>query len=252
MKIIKIGGSLITDKDSYKTPDTHEINRIAREISKGINSDRLILIHGAGSFGHPLVKKFKLNKKSTNKDLFSILKVQDSVRELNRLFKDSLNKEKIPAYTIHPSSITRTENGEIIDLELNTIRQALKEGYIPLLYGDMVLDTKNRASVLSGDRLVSFLAQELKPNKVGMATTTPVLDKNNQKIDLITQTDLENIGESNSTDVTGGMLNKVNELLKTRAKSYIFNAKKRKALEKFIKGKNIGTEVEYDDKGKKT
>lgn len=67
--ILKIGGSVLACKQS-KTPkiDYKMLLRIAKEIAaaykKGI---KLVLVHGAGSYGHPIVKKTGIDKGIKNK-----------------------------------------------------------------------------------------------------------------------------------------------------------------------------------------
>jgi len=57
LTILKLGGSVITDKHS-ETPkvDFSNLNRLADEIAKA-RPERLIFMHGAGSYERVLVKK---------------------------------------------------------------------------------------------------------------------------------------------------------------------------------------------------
>ena len=59
--LVKLGGSLLTEKKS-QTPKIRESNikKISEIISK-INKN-IILVHGAGSYAHPLVKKYNIHK----------------------------------------------------------------------------------------------------------------------------------------------------------------------------------------------
>ena len=70
MIILKIGGSILTKKDSdYPAVDYDNLDRIASEIEESLSEDNitgdledgLILVHGAGSFGHPPAEKYKIN-----------------------------------------------------------------------------------------------------------------------------------------------------------------------------------------------
>src|SRR2546428_5702433 len=53
LTILKIGGSVITDKARECTPDISAIQRIADQLSD--YDLPLILIHGGGSYAHPFV-----------------------------------------------------------------------------------------------------------------------------------------------------------------------------------------------------
>jgi isopentenyl phosphate kinase len=57
--VLKIGGSVVTDKNQASTPRPEQIRRIAAEIKEG-KSSKLVLIHGAGSFGHHQAREFGL------------------------------------------------------------------------------------------------------------------------------------------------------------------------------------------------
>ena len=59
MYIIKLGGSVITDKSKESFFKKEIMNNLSKEIKKA--NKRCIIIHGAGSFGHILAKKYKLN-----------------------------------------------------------------------------------------------------------------------------------------------------------------------------------------------
>ena len=65
MIILKIGGSILTNKDAPESEvDSDSLKRIAREIKSSLDnsSKELIIVHGAGSFGHPPAKKYKIGQ----------------------------------------------------------------------------------------------------------------------------------------------------------------------------------------------
>ena len=49
-KVLKIGGSILTDKTRGDAARQDEISRVAQEIAA--HPEDLVLVHGAGSFGH--------------------------------------------------------------------------------------------------------------------------------------------------------------------------------------------------------
>ena len=65
MIILKIGGSSLTNKDSSESEVNFEsLERIALEIKSSLDNGpkQLIIVHGAGSFGHPPAKKYKIGE----------------------------------------------------------------------------------------------------------------------------------------------------------------------------------------------
>ena len=54
MYLIKLGGSIITDKSKKYTYKKEIVDRLSSELKKA--NKEYILVHGAGSFGHILAK----------------------------------------------------------------------------------------------------------------------------------------------------------------------------------------------------
>ena len=246
--ILKIGGSIITDKDANDGAANYdEIERITGEISK--HKDRLIIVHGAGSFGHPQAKRYALTEKF---DAKGALITHESVKTLNRIVVESLKNAGVDAVGVHPMGSTVSENGRISQMFLDNIHLMLDNGFVPVLHGDVVMDTKLGTSVLSGDQVVPYLAVQLGGARIGIGSAKDgVLDDKGNTIPTITSTNFKDIkkyiGASESTDVTGGMLGKVGELLKlcetSSITSYIFNARKSGNVSRFLGGDDIGTAI---------
>ena len=84
--LMKLGGSLITKKRS-DVPKCHEniMRKIANTISK--SGKKIIIVHGAGSYGHPIVKKYKINTgiDGTKKQREAITKARKQLIQLNEI-----------------------------------------------------------------------------------------------------------------------------------------------------------------------
>jgi isopentenyl phosphate kinase len=260
MIILKLGGSVITRKDST-TPilDSSNLTRIAREISNS-SYNKLIVVHGAGSFGHPYAKEYAIGSEidsyeelSRKKQGFS--KTQNSVKTLNQLVCRHLIEQKIPAVSIQPSSFIQTSNKRIIKADLDLISKYLDMGFVPVLYGDVVLDMEDKIkmAVLSGDQIIKYLAENLKPEKVVLGSDVDgIYNKDPKKysdaclLKVVTSyNDLESADSTQNVDVTGGMGGKLNELLKLAEigiESEIINASHDNNIKRALKGeKGIGT-----------
>ncbi|MBS7631517.1 amino acid kinase, partial [Candidatus Bathyarchaeota archaeon] len=59
--ILKLGGSVVTEKDKPVTPNKENIKRLSREIAEA-GEGELILIHGGGSYGHPVADEYNLSE----------------------------------------------------------------------------------------------------------------------------------------------------------------------------------------------
>jgi len=112
--ILKLGGSVITDKKS-ETPkvDFDNLNRLAKEIAtyKG----KLILIHGAGSYGHQIVKRTGIHKGIENQDqVIAFAETQRLQNELNCIVTKALINNDIPAIPCQASSTAIMESKRLI------------------------------------------------------------------------------------------------------------------------------------------
>ncbi|XES76460.1 MAG: isopentenyl phosphate kinase [Candidatus Bathyarchaeia archaeon] len=222
--ILKIGGSVITDKDGDLAAKTEVINRIAEEIKRA-DIDNLVIVHGGGSFGHPTAQKYGIQdglKEPSQKVGFS--ETHHVMTVLNGLIMDALVWHELPSLSITPSTCTMTENGRIKYFDDTVLCTCMKMGFVPVLYGDAVLDEKMGFTVLSGDQLVAYLAVKLKAEKIvigvdtdGLYEADPKVDKNAKpylklNLDQLKRVQAK-IGQAQTTDVTGGMAGKIAELI---------------------------------------
>lgn len=245
--ILKIGGSVITVKGSEYTARKDEIDRISQEILtfKADSKEGIIIVHGAGSYGHHQAMKWITG----GFDAQDIYITHASVKALNSIVLESLNRTGIRALPIHPLSSCLLENGKITDFQIGPIRSMIERGIIPVLHGDVVMDKVLGASVLSGDRIVPYLSSVFIPSKIGAGNSVDgVLNDNGEVIKKITPISFidfkKQIQGSTFADVTGGMLEKVYEfieLAKTGTNTRIFNASKKGMVSKFLYGEDVGT-----------
>ncbi|MBS7621418.1 hypothetical protein KEJ32_04830, partial [Candidatus Bathyarchaeota archaeon] len=152
--VLKIGGSVITDKSKELGVQMEAISRIADEILEA-NTKNLIIVHGGGSFGHPVAQKHAIKEGfKEESQIIGFAETHHVMTVLNGLFMDALIWRGIPAVSITPSSCIMTRNGRIMCFEDSPLKQLMKMGFIPVLYGDAVFDTKLGFTILSGDQLV--------------------------------------------------------------------------------------------------
>jgi len=266
--ILKLGGSVITRKDSL-TPalDSSNLTRIAREISNS-SYHKLILVHGAGSFGHPYAREYAIGSEIDSKEELvrkrqGFSKTQNSVKHLNQLVCQHLLEQDIPAVSIQPSSFVQTWNKRIISADTDLISKYLGLGFVPVLYGDVVLDMEDKIkmAVLSGDQIVKYLAENLKPEKVILGSDVDgIYNKDPKKypeallMKVVTSPDdLESTDGTQTVDVTGGMGGKLGELLELAEigiESEIINASQDNNIKRALNGeKGIGTLISMKNEG---
>lgn len=259
--VLKIGGSVITDKNGELSARTEVINRLAEETQKAdVNS--LIIVHGGGSFGHPTAQKYGIQeglKHDAQKVGFA--ETHHVMTVLNGLVMDALVWHNIPAFSVAPSCCVVTENGRIKLCEDTALKTLLKMGFVPVLYGDAVFDEKLGFTVLSGDQIVAYLARKFGAGKIvigvdtdGLYDADPKVAKDAKLYTHLTLSELEKVklklGGSTATDVTGGMLGKIMELVPAVEQGIsveIVNAAKSKRVYKALMGEKVeGTVIEKE------
>ncbi|WP_406534588.1 isopentenyl phosphate kinase [Methanobrevibacter sp.] len=228
MIILKIGGSILTNKDSKESEvDVASLKRIASEIKSSLEkSDKeLIIVHGAGSFGHPPAKKYKIGEKFDKSEWpqkrIGFCETQNAVKKLNMLVCEAFIEEGLPVVAVPASSFMTATNKRITHGNLDSFKRYLEKGFIPVIYGDVVLDEELEICVISGDQLIQYLAINLNPDRVILGTDVDgVYNKNPKTHDdaiffdrFSSLEDLDTLEGTTNVDVTGGMVGKIKELL---------------------------------------
>ncbi len=259
--ILKIGGSVITEKRKgvFEKPLLGDIRRVSKEVGewkKRSAKGNLIIVHGAGSFGHPYVEKYRL---LNTKDLEGVVRTHLSCKKLNTILCEALINSNLKPYPIHPfSSFTIGKENEL-EFDLNRIIYSLEEGMIPITHGDMVYNPdKKFFEVVSGDKIVSELLESLRSTgryriRVGFATDMDgvIIDGEVERtIDTEKFSKLMNSKsrDDSKSDVTGGMIGKLSEIFhKSKyAEVRIFNGRRDGETMKFLNGEAVGTLLKAD------
>lgn len=241
MIVLKLGGSVITEKDSPETVDTRSLNRAATALA-GVED--VVLVHGGGSFGHPAANDHDVSRTQGTRDSAAVVDIHDAMRRLNRHVIDALQSEAVAAVPVHPLSLaSRDPTGEL-SLPATVVDRMTSEGFVPVLHGDVIVHVDRGATILSGDELVVELARGLDADRVGLCTTVPgVLDREETVIPRIRSMDEVDglLGEAGTTDVTGGMAAKVRSLLELETPASIFDLDH---LSAFLDGDDPGTLID--------
>ncbi|WP_435318317.1 isopentenyl phosphate kinase [Haloarchaeobius sp. TZWSO28] len=238
--VLKLGGSVITDKDRAETVDGRALDRAADAVA---GHDDIVLVHGGGSFGHHNAKKYGVSTTDGTHEVEGVLDIHNAMKALNGLVLRRLHERDVPAVPVHPfSAASRDESGELT-LPAQQVQTMLDEGFVPVLHGDVVAHAGEGVTVLSGDEIVTSLAESLDASRVGLCSTVPgVLDAADAVIPRIEAYDdvADVLGGAETTDVSGGMAGKVQTLLALGMPASIFGLD---ALSAFLAGESPGTTI---------
>lgn len=246
IRILKVGGSVLTDKTRLESARTEEIERIAAEVAGC--GEGLILVHGAGSFGHFHAERYRLAERF---DAEGVLETHRSVVRLNDLVVEGLRRAGSSPVPVHPLGSALLKDGRIVGMEVGPILEMVRRGLVPVLHGDVAMDLVRGAAIVSGDQLISHLARLVKPTIVALGTAADGVISDGEVLPQLRRAGVSGIwselGPSAGVDVTGGMRGKVEELLDLAdegVSSVIFNASEPGMIERVLRGERVGTLVE--------
>jgi len=222
---LKLGGSLITDKDKPQTARLDVIERIANEIAEAIHRTgdfHLVIGHGSGSFGHATADQFQTHLGGEGEAYWrGFAEVWRAARELNQIMIDYLFKAGLPVVAFPPSAGLIAEEKHLASWDTNPIKIALSHNLIPVVQGDVIFDLEIGGTIFSTEQVFLHLAKVIRPNEILLAGIEKGVHKESKKSHkIIPQITPENypslkttISGSHSTDVTGGMRAKVRLML---------------------------------------
>lgn len=182
--IVKLGGAAITNKKGIcELAPENDLSILldqvatAYEILKGAGH-QLILVHGAGSFGHPQAVKYNLKSgwSSSSTDATSNLPnssylkgyshIRNCLQTLCQAIASKLEARNVPALTMSPIDYIETANCEETPTSAfaamaDRVKKYLSLGFVPVLHGDAVLDQIRGCTILSGDIIMYQLTRLL-------------------------------------------------------------------------------------------
>ncbi len=215
---LKLGGSLITDKARPYTARLDVIARLAGEVRQALDGSpdlRLLIGHGSGSFGHWAARPYSTRRGvRTPAQWRGYAEVAAAAARLNRIVTDAFLEAGVPVLSVQPSASARCHDYALEHLDTHPVRTALARGLVPLVYGDVALDSIHGGTIISTEDIFLFLADELRPARVLLlGEVAGVLDSGGDVIPHIAPDDLPGLqgalAGAGGVDVTGGMADKV-------------------------------------------
>jgi isopentenyl phosphate kinase len=270
---LKLGGSLITDKTRPYTPLLDMMDDLALQIATSLRSQpdlRLVIGHGAGSFGHVAASEYKTRdgfprpsplthrERDATEDNYwkGFAEVWYQASSLNRHVMEALHKAGLRTIALPPSGSVIASDGQVAVWETTPIRMALAAGIVPVIFGDVVFDEVRGGTILSTENLFAYLVKAMAPDRVLLAGLEDAvwedIPARTRRIEQITPESFEEIkhgvGGSAAADVTGGMEAKVKEMLDLVQETpglrvQIFSGTQPGNLVRALLGEILGTEI---------
>jgi isopentenyl phosphate kinase len=227
LTVLKLGGALITDKSVPYTARLDMLDAAAQEIKECMDEgliQSLVLVQGVGSFGHPPVLEHKLHRGFQGPEqLLPLSKTQSKVAKLRTMVVEAFQNVGIPICLMYPCSMITSEKMRMTNYFLDPLKGFLNLGMVPLVGGDILIDSVMGWSVGSGDPLSVILARELDAKRLIFASDVAgIYDADPKEIStakLFEEINLnelektfETIRASHSSDASGVMEGKIKSI----------------------------------------
>jgi isopentenyl phosphate kinase len=239
LTLLKLGGSLITDKTAVEAARPAVLARLAAEIAAAGPPAGLVVAHGSGSFGHVAARRYGIAGGLRDGDggepgaaqLAGVSLTQQRAAALHWQVMAALAAAGLLPFSIAPSSALVAAGGRPAAVAVEPLLLALGSGLLPVLYGDVVMDREQGVAICSTERLFELLAGELPAHgvrvrrAVWLGETDGVYDDAGRTLPRLVAGDRAAterlraaIGAAAGTDVTGGMLHRVETALALAAR----------------------------------
>lgn len=214
--LIKLGGSIVTFKDKPLAFNADAVRAISRELRLLMDGTNIILVHGGGSFGHYYSVMYDMHSRAAEYSREGISRVRCSMVDLNNRIVSIMLEQGLRPYTVHPSSFIMSEKR--VGSTVEELLSICEDGLIPVTYGDVMRYRGSLYYILSGDEIMSIIAEYLR-ERIDVAVFTLAVDgvyRDMQSRELIKELRYASDASMGDVgmDVTGGMRRKVREGLK--------------------------------------
>ncbi len=212
--LVKLGGSLITQKDRPLTLNAKGIRSPAKAISKTLSRKRdtsIMLVHGGGSFGHYYASKYRLTTVKRVAPAIGVSRVATSMLDLHSAVIHELVEQGVPCKSILTSELITHDGRHISSAGAHTVQLLLQSGFVPITFGNVSIGAGG-TSIISGDRIALSLAEVLKIRRMIFAMDVDGIyadsDLNGNIIRELKRGEISH-SKKRKFDVTGGLDSKI-------------------------------------------
>jgi isopentenyl phosphate kinase len=219
--VIKLGGSLITDKTRRDIVRGKELEGLASLVARNLDRipGQVLIIMGGGAVGHFAATQLRVDRGVPHCELTGLYRMAGSMYALKNRLAEFFGSRGVPALAFQETSYLVAQADGSIALHDAALRHAFRLRIVPILSGGLVFDEIRGVRPLNGDLLPLALDPSVfKIRRVIMLTDVPGVIANDGTVittlDLVSRSRMARLDPWPSrVDVTGGMDTKVDVTL---------------------------------------
>ena len=196
---------MITDKSKPFSYRSDVVSALAEEIASA--DEKVVAVHGGGSFGHSVAKQYSLSSSSGSPAAVGVPQTRNAMYELNHLVCKTMMEFKLNPYPFSPFDVlSKAKAGAAAQW----LRGLLKAGLIPVTFGDVSLFSDG-FRILSGDLIVLELARMLKADRCVFAMDADGVYEESSRVIIpeLSPAKIRKMRVPAGEDATGGMKTKL-------------------------------------------
>lgn len=225
--LIKLGGSIITNKEVPMHVRKNVLTRLVEEIARARKKTGKLFVvgHGQGSFAHSPALRYKtMDGFISDESPIGMAITQDSAAQLNRIVVSEFLSQEVPAVSLYCSNSVVTNKRVAKESFSSVLYEYLEKGLLPVTGGDVLVDADQGCTIWSTEKVLAHFAKELNNSKnyrvseiIHVTEVPGVFTQDGSVIKKITSKTTSEVKKhmqsTKGFDVTGGMWHKIEESL---------------------------------------
>ncbi len=205
--LVKIGGSVLTDKSRIFSAHAHDSAILAEDIR--LSGVIPIVVHGTGSYGKAFARHYSRPGHWSN-DAMVFQMTMGRIRHLQEGLLCAFRDAGVPCCPLSTNALFYRDNGRLEMYSATPLRRLLACGVAPVLCGDILVDGSEHFGIVSSDAILAAVARVSKVDDCVFATDVDgICDEGGQVLSQLAAGEVMFSHDSDRLDVTGGMQAKV-------------------------------------------